>query len=508
MTEVTERGYRSEASVRLVLAGLMLATFLAAMDSSIVSTAMPTITGILGGFGLYSWVFSIYLLTSTVTVPIFGKLADLYGRKRVLLAGVAVFIAGSALCGSAQDMTQLVIYRGIQGVGSGAILPVAITIPGDIFPPRERARVQGLIGSVWGVAAVAGPALGGLIVEHTSWRWIFYLNLPVALLAVPTIVLCYHEHLQVRKHRIDYAGALTLALGTAALLLGLTSGGRDWPWLSAQSLALFGLFVVSYSAFFRIERGVGEPVLPLGLLRNGYIAAASLASFLIGGVMTGVISYVPLFAQGVLGSSPTVAGAAVAAMSIGWTLAGTLTGRVLTSWGYRSTAILGGGLLLFGVLLLLPIGPGYGAAYVGLCSFVCGLGLGFSTTAFVVGIQNEVGWETRGSATASNLFVRSLGATIWVAALGSVINGVLARAVARHAPSGSSARSLDLINSLLDPAKASTMDGALRHAVRLGLSEGIHWAYVLEAATAVLALVAIFLLPRRGGEGFERPAPE
>ena len=230
----------------LVVAGLMLTTFLTALDGSIVSTAMPTITGQLGGFNLYSWVFSIYLLTSTVTVPIYGKLADLFGRKRVLLVGIGLFLLGSALCGYAQDMLQLVIFRGLQGIGGGAILPVAVTILGDLFPLEQRAKIQGFTGSVWGISAIIGPTLGGFIVDNTSWRWIFYLNLPIGLLAVLTIVFFFHERTVMRNHRIDFAGAFFLTLGTSALLLGLTSGGRDWDWLSPQSVLVFVLATNNY----------------------------------------------------------------------------------------------------------------------------------------------------------------------------------------------------------------------------------------------------------------------
>lgn len=489
-----------QSSLPLVLAGLMLATFLAAMDSSIVSTAMPTITGILGGFGLYSWVFSIYLLTATVTVPIWGKLADLYGRKRILLIGIFIFLTGSVLCGSANSMLQLVIYRGIQGIGGGAVLPIATTIPGDLFPEEQRARVQGWIGSVWGVAAVVGPALGGLIVDTISWRWIFFINLPLAAIAVAILIFYYHEQMEVRSHKVDYLGAASLMIGTALLLLGLTSGGRDWPWLSLQSGLVFAFAAAGLLAFVWIERRVAEPVFPFSLFRNRFILIAGLASFLAGGVMTGIVTYVPLFAQGVLATSATIAGAVIATMSIGWTIAGTICGWVILKWGYRNTSIVGGCCLVLGSAMLLAANPEISPIYIAVCSFVGGLGMGFSTTAFIVGIQSRVEWEQRGAATASNLFVRSLGGTIWVAALGSVVNAIVSSRTSSLAnEAGVSRQPSDLINSLLDPKTVHQLQPEVLNQLRGALSAAFHSMVFWEVLTAVATLLVILLIPRTRG---------
>lgn len=488
---------RERTPARLVLAGLMLVTFLVAIDSSIVSTAMPTITGILQGFELYSWVFSIYLLTSTVTVPIYGKLADLYGRKRILLFGIAVFLAGSVLCGLAQNMLQLVIFRGVQGIGGGAVLPISVTILGDLYDVEERAKVQGWVGSVWGVSAVAGPALGGLIVDNTSWRWIFLINVPVGALALATIVLFFHEDLHPSRHSIDYPGAVALMAGAGALLLALTSGGREWAWLSPESLLIFAASALTLAAFLAIERRSAEPVLPLSLFRNRMIAVAGLAGFLVGGVLVGTVTYVPLFAQGALGVSATLAGGVMATMSLGWPLAGSFSGRLIKRRGYRVTALLGGGLLVLGTAMLLLLSSVTSPAYVALCSFVIGAGLGFSSTAFIVGIQDEVEWRQRGVATSSYLFLRSLGGAIFVAALGSVLNNSLSAGTGLLSrPASPPQRPLDLINSLLDPAQASGLPSEALATVRQALAQAVHSAFLWQVVAAVVALVVVARMPR------------
>lgn len=487
-----------QVSTRLVLAGLMLATFLSAMDSSIVATAMPSIVGILGGFQLYSWIFSIYLLTTTITVPIYGKLADLYGRKRVLLVGVVLFLVGSVLCGLAQSMLQLVVFRGIQGIGAGAILPISTTLLGDLYPVEQRARIQGVMGSVWGFSAVVGPAIGGLIVDNTSWRWIFLINLPAGALAITFIVLFLHEHLERRQHHIDYAGAAALVLSTGALLLALTSGGREWGWLSGQSMGLFILSVAALAAFIVIESRSPEPVLPLSIFKDRLIGVSNLAALLVGGVLIGVVTYVPLFAQGVLGTSATVAGMVMATMSIGWPLAAAVAGRVMLRWGYRITAIVGVSLITLGIGLFCFISADVPAAYLAVCSFVVGAGLGLATNAFIIGIQNSVGWQLRGVATSSNLFLRSLGAVIWVALLGGIVNTVLNGELARVG--GGTGRSSDLVNSLLDQAAHPIPPAALA-GIRAALASAVHSVFIWELVTAAAALAVVFWMPRRQAEG-------
>lgn len=474
-------------SRKLIVVGLMLATFLSAMDSSVVSTAMPTITGILGGFSLYSWVFSIYLLTSTVTVPIYGKLADLYGRKRVLLFGILVFLLGSGLCGLAQSMLQLVIFRGIQGIGAGAILPITMTIFGDIFSIEERARVQGLTGSVWGISAIVGPALGGLIVDNTSWRWVFLINLPAGLLSLLVLIFFFHEKTQVHQHSVDYVGAIALMAGSAALLLALTSGGRDWEWVSAQSISVFLFAVLSIIAFLLVEVRVSEPILPLSIFADRMIAVSGIASLLAGGVMIGATTYVPLFAQGSLGTSATVAGAVLATMSIGWPIASSLSGRLILRVGYRITAVIGGVFLVLGSGLLFYFSHLSSPLLIAVASFVIGAGMGFSTTAFIVGIQNAVDWSRRGVATSSNLFLRSMGASIWVALLGAIANNVLISDL-------NSPRAPQMINQLLQSGSSGAVVQGME-SVRLAISHASQSVFFWQLVTACITFIAICFMP-------------
>ena len=295
------------AKITIVIA-LMLGMSLAALDTTIVGTALPSIVGKLGGLALYSWVFSVYLLTSTTTVPIYGKLADLYGRKPIFLFGSALFLLGSILCGAAQSMEQLIIFRAIQGLGAGAVLPIVLTIIGDIFELNERARVQGLFSGVWGISSVVGPALGGLIVDHFSWRWVFFINIPFGIVSCVLLTLALHENIERKKQKLDYLGTLTLTGGIVALLFFLLQGGTTWSWLSLPSLGLFTISLILMVAFLLQERRVLNPILPLTLFTNRVIAISSIGGVILGIVMFGITSYVPLFIQGVEGGTATSAG--------------------------------------------------------------------------------------------------------------------------------------------------------------------------------------------------------
>ncbi|HWC30570.1 MAG TPA: MFS transporter, partial [Dehalococcoidia bacterium] len=287
----------------LLVIGLMLAMSVAALDGTVVSTAMPTIVGTLGGLSLFSWVFSIYLLTSTVPVPLYGKLADLYGRKPVLLFGCTLFLIGSALCGAAGTMEQLIIFRAVQGLGAGAILPMVITVIGDNFPMEQRARIQGFFSGVWGVSSLLGPLVGGLITEGVSWRWIFLINIPIGLVGIGILTSVFHERLEKRSHVIDSWGTILLTGSLVSFLLGLLQGVQEWGWLGGPTLALFGVAAFLMVLFVLQEQRVAEPVIALSLFKNKVIAVASLGTFMGGAMMFGFTSYVPLFIQGVKGGT-------------------------------------------------------------------------------------------------------------------------------------------------------------------------------------------------------------
>src|SRR5438105_14942828 len=325
----------------IVTIALMLGMSLAALDTTIVGTALPSIVGKLGGITLYSWVFSAYLLTSTSTVAIYGKLADLFGRKPLFLFGSAVFLIGSAACGAAQSMEQLIIFRAIQGLGAGAVLPIVLTIIGDIFALEERAKVQGLFSGVWGLASIIGPALGGVIVDHFSSRCVFYINIPFGLLSAILLIVSLKENVERKKHSIDYIGTLTLTFGIVALLFALLQGGVTWAWTSLPSLGLFALAIVLIVLFLFQEARAPEPILPLTLFTNRIIAISSIGGVILGVVMFGITSYVPLFVQGVRGGTATSAGVTLGPLLIAWPIASTLSGKIILRYGYRFTAVMG-----------------------------------------------------------------------------------------------------------------------------------------------------------------------
>jgi EmrB/QacA subfamily drug resistance transporter len=447
-----------------VVAALMLTIGLAAIDSTIVATAVPQIVADLGGFSLFPWIFSIYLLTQAVTVPIYGRLSDVFGRKPVLLVGVAGFLAGSILCAVAWSMVALIVFRGVQGLAAGAILPTTTTIVGDLYEPAERGRIQGYISSVWGVSAIVGPALGGFFAQYWTWRGIFWLNLPIGIGAAWLIQRNLHERIERRAHRIDYAGATALTLSCTLLILGLLEGGVSWAWGSPTSVALFTSSAALLVAFVWIESRVAEPILPLWIFRRRTLLAGNLAGLAIGAILIGQSSYVPTYAQRVVGVGAVVAGFAMAAMTLGWPIAATIAPRVYLRIDFRRTALLGGTIAVGGCLLLaLFVGAGSGIWRVAVASFVLGVGLGFASVSTVVAVQSVVGWGRRGVVTGSNMFIRTLGSAVGVAVFGSIANGRLAHR--RHTPD------------------------AIYHAVH-----GVFWALV---AVAVLGVGAQLLLPRR-----------
>lgn len=483
-----------------IVVGLMFAMALAAMDNTIVATAIPSIVRELGGFALFPWVFSIYMLIQAATIPIYGKLADLYGRKPILLLGIVVFLAGSVLSGLAWNMTALIVFRGLQGIGAGAVQPVTTTVIGDLFDLAERARIQGYISSVWGLASVVGPAVGGLIVEYTTWRWIFYINVPIGLAALAMITTTFRERVHRRRQpRIDYAGSLLLTVGIGTLVFGLLQGGVAWAWKSAPSVGIFVVTVVALWLFYQQERRAPEPVLPLWVMGRRMLAGANLGSLMIGVITVGFSSFLPTFVQGDMGASPLVAGFTLAAMSVGWPLASTFSGRLYLRIGFRHTAMIGAGLAIVsgvGMLTLTPISPVW---VVGAMAFAMGVGLGFGSTSLLVGVQSVVDWGQRGVVTGANMFTRQLGGTVGVAIYGGLLNTVLARwfanppaAVAAHLP-----RSLNATTLLLSPGLAGVDPRAVAF-VRQGLFIGIRHIFWGILVAAALTLVVETVMPREG----------
>ncbi len=416
-------GFRSERGP--VLIGVMLSTALVAIDATVIATAVPSVVADLGGFAQFPWLFSVYLLAQAVTVPVYGKLADVFGRKPVMLFGIALFLLGSVLCGLAWGMGALIAFRAVQGLGAGAVQPMSMTLVGDLYSLEERAKVQGYIASVWGISSVVGPTLGGVFSEYVSWRWIFFVNIPLCLIAAATIGLRFHERVERRRPRIDYAGAGVLTVALTLLVLGLLEGGQAWAWRSPQSAGVLGAGVVLLVVFVLIERRAADPVVPLRLFRNRLLVATNLAAACVGAVLLGLTSYVPTFVQVVLGTGPLVAGFALAALTLGWPLSASQSGRVYLRIGFRSTSLVGAAVVVLGCALLLLLGESTSVLQVGATSFVIGLGMGFSAAPTLIAAQSAVQWQERGVVTGANMFFRSAGSAVGVAVFGAIVNATL-----------------------------------------------------------------------------------
>jgi EmrB/QacA subfamily drug resistance transporter len=482
---------------RKVLIGLLLSMALAAVDVTIVATAIPSIVRDLGGFSLFAWVFSIYVLAQAVTIPVYGKLADLYGRKPVLTAGILIFLAGSMLSGLAWSMTALILFRGLQGLGAGAIIPMVSTVAGDIYTVEERARIQGWLSSVWGIAGVTGPAVGGFLTAYLSWRWIFYLNLPIGALALYMILTNLHEDVPRRAHRIDYPGAILLAAGAGFFIFGTLEGGVRWAWTSLSSLSVFAAAAIFLTAFVWQERRAAEPMLPLWIVRHRLLMGANLTTSAIGLLAIGLTTFVPTYAQGVLGASAILAGFVLAAMSLSWPVTSALAGRLYLRIGFRDTALIGAVICLASGLVFVSLPETAALGLPALGCFIMGAGLGFLSTPMIVGVQSVVGWNRRGVVTGANMFSRQIGQAIGVAVYGSLANAVLADRF-RDAPVAIAAELPGDVNATSDVFDGgSTLSAAAETYIRHGLylaSERVFWALTV---VAVACIVVLLLTPRR-----------
>ncbi|MEO8955647.1 MAG: MDR family MFS transporter [Ktedonobacteraceae bacterium] len=484
----------------IVTIALMLGMFLAALDTTIVGTALPTIVGKLGGITLYSWVFSAYLLTSTTTVPIYGKLADLYGRKPIFLFGTALFLLGSIASGAAQTMVQLIIFRAIQGLGAGAVLPIVLTIIGDIFELEQRARLQGLFSGVWGISSVVGPAVGGLIVDHFDWRWVFYINIPFGLLSAFLLTIYLKEDIERKKHSLDYIGTLTLTASIVALLFACLQGGTAWAWSSWQSISLFAVAVVLLILFLIQERRFAEPILPLTLFNNRMIAVASIGSVVLGVNMFALTTYIPLFIQGVKGGSATDAGIVLIPQLLSWPIASMLSGQIIIRYGYRFTAGLGTLCTAIGMGMVIFFNPQSSFPFIITAMILIGSGFGLASTAYTLSVQNAVPWNLRGVVTASSQFFRTIGGTIGVAVLGTILNAQMAllfspifahfAAVVAHLP-----KNISAANVLLTPQLRATLPGNFLSQLEGALSHSLLWVYAVMFVLAIIGLVAMFWMP-------------
>jgi EmrB/QacA subfamily drug resistance transporter len=508
---------------RPVLIALMTSMALAAMDTTIVSTAIPQVVRDLGGFSLFSWVFSSYLLTQTVSIPVQGRLADQWGRKPVLITGTVIFLAGSALCASSTTMVSLILFRGLQGIGAGGVQSTVNTLAGDMYELSERGRVQGWLSSVWGISAVIGPALGGSLAQYASWRWIFLINLPIGAVAIGLLLRYLHENVQRTRHRIDVAGAAAMFAAAGALILGLLQGGVAWPWWSLPSVLVFAVALAAALLAGLAERRAAEPILPPWFWRSRVLSGSAVAAFGLGLLVIGPTTFLPTYGQSVLGLGAVAAGGVLAAMSIGWPLASSQSARLFLRVGFRDTMLVGAGICLVAVgsFLFAPDPAPVWQPVVE--TFVLGAGLGLLSVACIVGPQSTVGWGQRGVVTGTVMFCRYLGQSLGAAIFGAIFNASLSgrlhtapAPLRRWLPDQVSGVSAALARAHA-PGQQAPVQAAGDY-LRSALASATSHVYAALTVVAALTFVAALLIvPRRfstqagesasAGPAEDRPAP-
>jgi EmrB/QacA subfamily drug resistance transporter len=528
VVEDYEQPRYSRRDIILTMAGVLMVMLLASLDQTIVSTAMPRVIADLQGFNQYTWVSTAYLLTSTVMVPIYGKLSDLFGRKPIFLFGVVVFLLGSALSGASQSMDQLIAFRALQGIGAGALMPIAIAIIGDLFTPRERGKWQGLTGAVWGFSAIIGPTLGGWITENTSWRWVFYVNLPIGIAAMLVLIfLMPNLRGRAKQVSIDYIGAALLVLGTVPLLLGFTWAGTQYDWFSPQIIGLFAWSLVALTGFMvyeaRLERLGGQPIIEPSLFKNSIFSVSTIVTVIFGMGLFGSIFFIPLFVQGVVGASATNSGLILTPLMLTSIVGSIVSGQLVSRLGkYRWIAILGMVVSVVGTVFLVRLNANSGNNDVLLAMLVLGVGMGFGMALYNLIVQNALPQKI-GQATSAMVFFRQIGGTIGLAAMGSVMTSAYLPAFKNALPAVVKqfvpANTLAVFNNpqiLLSPDALAKMQAgaaargpqalALFHqiieAVKVGLAQGIHNVFVLSLGLMIVGLVAVLFvkeIPLKGG---------
>jgi len=424
-TSTAAVGFRSERGP--VLISVMLSTGLVAIDATVLATAVPSIVGELGGFHLFPWLFSAYLLGQAVTTPIFAKLSDVFGRKPVLLLGIAMFLLGSILCAAAWNMLALIVFRAIQGIGAGAVQPTAMTIVGDIYTLAERARVQGYLASVWAISSVVGPMLGGIFSQLGIWRGVFLINIPLCLVAGWMFNRHFHERITPRQRSVDSLGALLLGLAMTSLVLAVLGGGQTWAWDSAPSIGSFAAGALLLAIFVAVERRAPEPILPLWVFSRRLLCVTTIVGFGVGAILMGLTSYVPTYLEGSLRVRPIVAGLALAALTIGWPATAAIAGRLYLRWGFKRTAMAGAALVITGAAVLAAMAHSPNVAFVATVCFVIGAGMGLLAVPTLIAAQSSVDWNERGVVTGNNMFARSLGSAVGVAVFGAIANSIFGR---------------------------------------------------------------------------------
>lgn len=480
-----------------VTAGVMTGMFLAALEATVIATAMPTVIASVGGMNHYSWVFSAYLLAATVTVPIWGKLSDLYGRRPLYQIGIGIFLIGSVLSGVSQTMNQLIVFRAIQGIGAGALVPLGMTIVGDIYTIRERARMQGFFSGVWGVASVIGPLLGGFLTDQLNWRWVFFINLPVGLAAAVIMGIALREPKRTTRPDIDYAGALTLTASVTMLMLALVEAASLDELLRGRNIALLGGSLILGAIFIRIERRASEPIVPLDLFRNRVVSVTVIAAFLAGIAMFGAITYVPLFAQGGRGVSATDAGSMLTPLMLSWVIMSIIGGRLLLRIGFKPMVITGFAILAVSFVIFSTFDAATPRLWLVLDLCLMGSGLSLAMLTMLLAIQQSVPRAQLGITTSLNQFSRSIGGAVGVAVMGAILTASFHTASVRIALASTPAmqtRSIDA-EVLINPAAQVGIDTATLGALRTALVDSIRNVFHAGAVASVLGLITCFWLP-------------
>jgi len=489
-------GVRRE--VLIILPGLLLSIMLAMLDQLVVSTALPRIVGDLGGVTHLSWVVTAYVLAATVTTPLYGKLGDLYGRKRWLMIAIVIFLIGSALSGLAHTMDQLIVFRALQGLGAGGLLTGAIATIGDLVSPRERGQYMGYIMGVMTLAMIAGPLVGGYITENFSWRWIFYINMPIGGAALIYLALTMHVPRHRVEHKIDYAGAIALAIGATSIILMTTWGGTQYAWASVQVIGLAVLGLVSTATFLAIEARAAEPILPLGVFRNRNFSVAIAMSFLLGLALFGALTFLPLYQQTVQHLSPTQSGLMLIPMMLGSTVTALISGQVTTKTGrYKVLPIVGAGMMTLGMYLLTGIGLHTSLVTTGIYFAVIGLGMGFLMQITTLVAQNSVAPQEMGVASSARTFFQQIGGSIGVAAFGAVFARRLIESLTAHAPG----LHMSAKGAQLNPATVNHLPALVRADFFVAITHavtGVFWLVVPAAAIVFLLAWLIKEVPLRG----------